>query len=239
MKSKKTVLSLDVLDLNSDSTTATPSQAQTSDERTIYFNERKIEKGVFDEVSRSIRARDENYVTVKRFILSVNKRKRDEIDSRWREKIRREFAIMRDNLMSVCCDCSILIMTLTIEQLNVMRVIEFRKTPEPFIVMDYYELDNIMKADVNYDQYVTAVGQILDDLGHLHERGVAHRDLKPENLLIEKAPFFKVVITDFGLFRLYQTLLFSALSAGRSNILRQRFFPVSVMVIDLQLIFGR
>ena len=48
-------------------------------------------------------------------------------------------------------------------------------------------------------KYVTAFGQILDGLGHLHAKGVAHRDLKPENLLVEKSPFFKVVITDFGL----------------------------------------
>ena len=90
-------------------------------------------------------------------------------------------------------------MTLTIEQPNVMRVIEFRESPDPLIIMDYYEHGNIAEAGVAYDQYVTAFGQILDGLGHLHEKGIAHRDLKPENFLVEKYPFFKIIITDFGL----------------------------------------
>lgn len=81
-------------------------------------------------------------------------------------------------------------MMLNIEQPNVMRVFEFRETPDPLIIMDYYEHGNIAEADVAYDQYVTAFGQILDGLGHLHAKGVAHRDLKPENFLVEKSPFF-------------------------------------------------
>jgi len=48
---------------------------------------------------------------------------------------------------------------------------------------------------------LSSANQILDGLGHLHAKGVAHRDLKPENFLVEKFPFFKVVITDFGLSR--------------------------------------
>ena len=89
-------------------------------------------------------------------------------------------------------------MILTIEQPNVMRVIEFRDSPNPLIIMDYYEHGNITEAVVAHDQYVTAFGQILDGLSHLHARGATHRDLKPENFLVEKFPFFKVVITDFG-----------------------------------------
>ncbi|KAI9748569.1 MAG: hypothetical protein M1835_001759, partial [Candelina submexicana] len=83
------------------------------------------------------------------------------------------------------------IMLVTIEQPNVMRVTEFWESPDPLIIMDYYEHGNIAEAGVAYDQYVTAIGQILD--------GLVHRDLKPENFLVEKCPFFKVVITDFGL----------------------------------------
>lgn len=52
---------------------------------------------------------------------------------------------------------------------------------------------------VDDDRYVSALGQILDGLNHLHRKGVVHRDLKPENFLIETKPFFKVIITDFGL----------------------------------------
>ena len=80
-----------------------------------------------------------------------------------------------------------------------MRVMEFQETLEPLIVMDYYDLGNFMETAVAYDQYLTAVGQVLDGLDHLHAKGLAHRDLKPENLLIEKVPLFKVFITGFGL----------------------------------------
>ena len=89
-------------------------------------------------------------------------------------------------------------MALTTEQPNVMQVIELRETPQPYFVMEYYEHGNIVEACVAYDQYVTAIGQILDGLNHLHAKKIAHRDLKTENLLVEKHPFFKVVIIDFG-----------------------------------------
>ncbi|KAF7507545.1 hypothetical protein GJ744_010336 [Endocarpon pusillum] len=157
-QSKEAVPPVNGLGLESDLTAATPSQAQTAGERTIYFNERRIGKGTFGE----------------RFILPTNKRKRDELDPVWQEGIRREFIIMGDN-----------------PHPNVMRVMELWETPEPLIVMDYYDLGNIIEAGVAYDQYVTAVGQILDSLDHLHAKGVAHRDLKAENLLVERVPFFK------------------------------------------------
>ena len=51
---------------------------------------------------------------------------------------------------------------------------------------------------VDNDRYVSALGQILDSLSHLHVKGVAYRDLKSENFLIEIDPLFKIVIADFG-----------------------------------------
>jgi serine/threonine protein kinase len=83
---------------------------------------------------------------------------------------------------------------LNIKQPNVMRVFEFRESPDPLIIMDYYEHGNIAEADVAYDQYVTAFGQILDGLSHLHAKGVTHRDLKPENFLVKKSPFFQNLV---------------------------------------------
>ena len=80
-----------------------------------------------------------------------------------------------------------------------MQVYEFRETPEPMIVMDYYPAGNIMNVDVfNEELYISAMGQILDGLSHLHKTEIAHRDLKPENLLIKTDPVFKIAITDFG-----------------------------------------
>ena len=92
-------------------------------------------------------------------------------------------------------------MALIIEQPNVMQVIELRKIPRPHLMMKYYEHGNILKTCVTYDQYVTAFGQILNDLNHLHAKNIAHRDLKPENIFVEKRPVFKIVISDFGLFK--------------------------------------
>ena len=116
-------------------------------------------------------------------------------------------------------------MTLTVEQPNVMRVIEFRESPDPLIVMDYYEHGNITKAVVAYDQFVTAFGQILDGLGHLHAKGVAHRDLKPENFLVEKFPFFKVVITDFGMSKVVRDATVMKTFCGTLKYLAPEAFP--------------
>ena len=63
-QSKKVVPPVEWLGLDSGPTTATPSQAQTPGERTIYFEERRIGKGTFGEVSRAIRARDGKHVAV-------------------------------------------------------------------------------------------------------------------------------------------------------------------------------
>lgn len=81
-----------------------------------------------------------------------------------------------------------------------MQVFEFRETPQPVIIMDYYRLGSVSKAEIgDEDSYISVLGQVLDGLKHLHAKGVVHRDLKPENLLLEKEPFFKIVISDFGL----------------------------------------
>ena len=81
-----------------------------------------------------------------------------------------------------------------------IQVFELRETPEPAIIMAYCPLGNIVDANMSSeDKYVSAWGQILDGLSHLHARGVVHRDLKPENFLIETDPYFKVIIADFGM----------------------------------------
>ena len=61
--------------------------------------------------------------------------------------------------------------TLIIEQPNVMQVFEFRETPEPIIIMAYYHQGNIVNAGiVDEDRYISALGQILDGLNHLHAK---------------------------------------------------------------------
>lgn len=65
--------------------------------------------------------------------------------------------------------------------------------------MDYYPIGNITDANLAREESLTAWGQILDGLQHLHAKGVLHRDLKPGNILVEKVPRLKVVIADFGM----------------------------------------
>ena len=90
-------------------------------------------------------------------------------------------------------------LTLIIKQPNVIQVFDFRETPEPMIIMAYHNQGNIIDAGIaNDDKYVSAFGQVLDGLGHLHAKGLVHRDLKPENFLVETDPF-KIVIADFGM----------------------------------------
>ena len=68
------------------------------------------------------------------------------------------------------------------------------------IVMAYCPRGNIFDArGIDDIKYISAFGQILDGLNHLHVKGIVHRDLKPENFLIEMNPFFKIIISDFGL----------------------------------------
>ena len=93
-------------------------------------------------------------------------------------------------------------MTLITEQSNVMQMIELREIPRSHLVMKYYEHDNILKACVTYDQYITVFEQILNDLSHLHAKNIAHRDLKSKNILVEKRSIFKIVISDFDLFKI-------------------------------------
>jgi len=74
-----------VLGLDSDPTTATPSQAHTPGERTIYFEEGYVGRGAFGWVSTAIRTCDGEYVAIKKFSPPASKRKRDEYDpSGWK-----------------------------------------------------------------------------------------------------------------------------------------------------------
>lgn len=72
------------------------------------------------------------------------------------------------------------------QQPNLVQVFELRESPEPLIIMAYYPVGNIAEACFMTETlYMSAFGQILAGLVHLHQNGVVHRDLKPENLLID------------------------------------------------------
>lgn len=118
-----------------------------------------------------------------------------------------------------------LIILLTTEQPNMMRVFKFQESPKPHIIMNYYHCDNIAEAGINYNQYLTAFGQILDGLSHLHVKEVAHRNLKPKNFLVEMNPFFRVVITDFGFAKIVTNNMLLKTFYGTYKYLAPEVFP--------------
>ncbi|KAJ3104205.1 calcium calmodulin-dependent protein kinase type 1G [Phlyctochytrium planicorne] len=68
------------------------------------------------------------------------------------------------------------------------------------------ELFDDIVARGKYSEADTAriVQRILCAVDYLHEMGIAHRDLKPENLLLsDKTPNAKVMISDFGLSKIF------------------------------------
>ncbi|KAF4509001.1 hypothetical protein G6O67_005315 [Ophiocordyceps sinensis] len=175
---QEAIPAVDGLGLDSAPTTATPSQVQTPGQRSIYYKVKRIGQGGFGEVHKVIRVRDGEYFAAKTFQPPANKRKRDEAITELLSMIRREFNMMKDN-----------------PHPNVIQVVEFQEKPEPLIVMDYYPLGNFVDAGiVDENVCVTALGQLLDGLDHLHKNAVAHRDLKPENILVTREPFLKVDI---------------------------------------------
>lgn len=83
---------------------------------------------------------------------------------------------------------------------NVAQVIELQEKSELMIVMHYYPDGDMVNARI-FDEArrISAFGQVLEALSHLHANGIVHRDLNPESILVQLKPYFKVVITDFSL----------------------------------------
>ncbi|MCJ1255217.1 hypothetical protein MMC24_003033 [Lignoscripta atroalba] len=184
-ESKTALPPVNTIGLDSNPTTAAPSQPQTPHQRPVHIDDGLIGQGQFGEVRKIIDTRNLHSYATKKFHppqqiqKSRGKRKRDE--EQWLEKIRNEIAIMEKN-----------------PHPNVMPLIDFQETPDPVLMMPYYPLGNLQDIEnVSEKQYVSAFRQILLGLRHLHGRGIAHRDLKPENILIKEP--FTIIIADFGL----------------------------------------
>ncbi|KAF2759763.1 kinase-like protein [Pseudovirgaria hyperparasitica] len=173
------------LDITSPPETEPPSRAQIATGSLIYFKDQEIGTGTFSKVYTLIRARDGKVFAGKVALppTNVRKRRRGEIDPEWLRRIRNEYTIIKDH-----------------PHPNIVQVIELRERPEVMIVMPYFPCGDMAHAGILAEsELVTAVGQIIDCLAFLHSHDIAHRDIKPENVLFEEEPYFKVVLTDFGL----------------------------------------
>ena len=196
--------------------TVAPSTARTPGDRPIYLYDGILGKGQFGEVRKVIRARDgETYALKMCFppdrprAIARSKRKRDDpVWTRWLERVRNEYEIMRTNphvsqansarepfyFPSSTADTSLLP-----TQPNVVPVLDYQDLPDgPIIVMPYYEKGSLEEFSyVSENQCVKVLLDLLSGLRHLHGRGVVHRDVKLANLLVDDA--FNIVIADFGL----------------------------------------
>lgn len=101
---------------------------------------------------------------------------------------------------------------------NVIQMFELREIPETAIIMAYCLFESMVGAGiVSKNKYVTAWGQVLNGLSHLHTKKMVHRDLKPENFLIEMNPPFTVIIADFDMAKIAtDTVLLQAFCGSES-----------------------
>ena len=90
---------VEALGLDSEPSTQAPSEAPTPHDRLVYYVVKNIGLGTFGKVLKIIKARDGKALAAKIFnpTPNRNKRRRNDPDPDWLMKIRREFAIMRDN----------------------------------------------------------------------------------------------------------------------------------------------
>ena len=74
------------------------------------------------------------------------------------------------------------------EQPNILRVIEYDETPNPYYVMPYYRngtLKDVHSHGLHEDMFPKILLQLLLGLRALHKLGFAHRDLKEDNILVD------------------------------------------------------
>ena len=212
--------------------TVAPSTARTPGDRSIYLYDGILGKGQFGEVRKVIRARDgETYALKKCFpparprhdtmlragteenagtraIAKCIRKRDDPVWTRWLERVRNEYEIMKTNphvsqvnsarepfyFPSDTTDTF-----LDPTQPNVVPVLDYQDLPDgPIIVMPYYEKGSLEEFSyVSEEQCVKVLLDLLSGLRYLHGRGVVHRDVKLANLLVDDA--FNIVIADFGL----------------------------------------
>lgn len=79
----------------------------------------------------------------------------------------------------------------------------------PFIVMDYIDGDSLAEllrreGPLSWRRASRVLLEVAYALDHAHQRGVVHGDVKPANILVEPGREGRVLLTDFGLGRVFE-----------------------------------
>ncbi|KAI4167260.1 MAG: hypothetical protein LQ343_007357 [Gyalolechia ehrenbergii] len=85
---------------------------------------------------------------------------------------------------------------------HIVRFVDLLAQDSPEMVMEYYELGNLIDqhsfASITDEECAAILVQGTDALAYLHEKKLAHRDIKPSNILVESRRPFRLRISDFG-----------------------------------------
>ncbi|KAG8530168.1 uncharacterized protein KY384_005651 [Bacidia gigantensis] len=173
-------LPVDLLGIHSDASTAMVSQPSSPRQRPFFVTRLELGSGAFGSVDKVVDERTRATYARKTF----KKRRGEGID--WLRRYRKEFDIMDNN-----------------PHANIVRVIEFREGAEPFLIMEYLPMGNVMQINqqspLSQGECRQILLQTLQALEYLHSRKVTHRDIKSENILVASRYPLHIKLGDFGL----------------------------------------
>ena len=84
-------------------------------------------------------------------------------------------------------------------QPNVIRVVDYGESPEPFYIVPYYErgtLQDFLEGEYHEDVIPKVVLQLLLGIREFHARGFVHRDIKEENVLVGDGEDLNLILAD-------------------------------------------
>ncbi len=90
---------------------------------------------------------------------------------------------------------------------NIVKVYDFKRTDDGYyFTMEFVEGDDIfdhfVKKKDDYESLYSVIGELLQVLHHVHQKGLIHGDVKPQNIIIQKG---RAKLLDFGLARVVGT----------------------------------